>query len=70
MARIDRPTIQAELARIAAGLLGLLVAVVAGRAERLPIVSVPEQLRVAAVRDNVIDHLGGGDRAARLAADA
>lgn len=41
---------------IRAVLLGLLVCVVAGLAQRLPVRAIPEQLLIAAVRDLVVNH--------------
>jgi hypothetical protein len=56
--------------RGAAILNALLVAVVAGLAERLEIIRSPEKLHVAAVRDHMVYHLGQGNPSPLLAVNA
>src|ERR1700739_662232 len=48
----------------------LLVRVVAVVAQRLPVLLVPEQPRVALVRHDVVDHGSGRDKAATIAIGA
>ena len=56
MVRIDRNTGQVAALDDATALLALLVRVVAVFAQRLPVIAIPEQCLVAAMRDDVVDY--------------
>lgn len=54
MVRIKWPAVIVNVGRETSSFLALLRAVVVWLAERLPIVSIPEQLDVASMRDDVV----------------
>ncbi len=72
MARVDRQTIHDHVAtvRLAAFLLRLLGAAMVWGTERLPVAPIPEQPRVATVRDLVVDDGGRCNAPQAFAEDA
>jgi hypothetical protein len=70
MPRIERYAHLITACDRSAPLQSLLVAVVAPLAHRLPVLSVPKQCAVAAMRDDMIDHLRRRNATASLAFDA